>query len=222
MRQIAIDGPAGSGKSTVAKLLSDKLGYLYIDTGAMYRALTLLALEKDVLPEDEASLVALLENFDFRFEKAETGQKVYLGERDVTKVIRTKEIGENVASFAQVPIVRQYLSDYQRRLAKESSVVMDGRDIGSVILPFATDKFFLTASPEVRAKRRTLELYPEEASYKVNYESILEGIKARDAIDENRTLAPLKKAEDALLIDTDNKSIDEVVALIEASLKSEA
>lgn len=219
MKQIAIDGPAGSGKSTVAKLLSDKLGYLYIDTGAMYRAVTLLALEKKVEAEDEKGLALLLETFNFRFEKTKEGQVIFLGERDITKEIRTPKVSEAVANYAQVPLVRAFLSEYQRTLAKENSVVMDGRDIGTVILPFATDKFFLTASAKVRAQRRTKELYPEEKDYQVHYESILNGILERDKIDQTRSLAPLKQAEDALLINTDHKTIEEVVALIEGALK---
>lgn len=218
MKQIAIDGPAGSGKSTIAKLLSDKLGYLYIDTGAMYRAITFLAIENKVCPEDEKGLETLLKSFNFRFEKVDLGQRIYLGEREITKAIRSQVVSEQVASYAQVPLVRAFLSDYQRALAKESAVVMDGRDIGTVILPFASDKFFLTASPEVRAKRRTRELYPDDDSYKLHYEGILEGIKARDDKDAKRALAPLKQAEDAILINTDDKTIEEVLEAIISAL----
>ena len=212
MIQIAIDGPAGSGKSTIAKKLANHLGLIYIDTGAMYRTLTLVALEKGIGADEDEKLVMLLEDFPFHFEQVTGKQAVFLGERDVSLAIRCERISQHVAEYAKNPLVRAYLANFQREMTKENAVIMDGRDIGTVILPQADFKFFLTASPEERAKRRTKEL--EEKGEKVDYQLILEDIIKRDTLDKKRTTSPLKRAEDAILIDTDNKNIEEVFHLI--------
>lgn len=212
MTQIAIDGPAGSGKSTIAKKLANHLGLIYIDTGAMYRTLTLVALEKGIGADEDEKLAILLKDFPFHFEQISGKQAVFLGERDVSLEIRREGISQHVAQYAKNSLVREYLSNLQREMTKENAVIIDGRDIGTVILPQADFKFFLTASPEERAKRRTKEL--EEKGEKVDYQLILEDIIKRDTLDKKRTTSPLKRAEDAILIDTDNKNIEEVFHLI--------
>lgn len=212
MIQIAIDGPAGSGKSTIAKKIANHLGLIYIDTGAMYRTLTLIATEKSIGATEDEKLADLLKDFPFHFEPVSGKQRVFLGERDVTFEIRGESISQQVAQYAKNPLVRSYLAQLQREMTKENPVIMDGRDIGTVILPHADFKFFLTASPEERAKRRTKEL--EEKGEKVDYQLILEEIIKRDDVDKKRSTSPLKRAEDAILIDTDNKNIEEVFHLI--------
>ena len=212
MIQIAIDGPAGSGKSTIAKKIANHLGLIYIDTGAMYRTLTLIATEKSIGATEDEKLADLLKDFPFHFEPVSGKQRVFLGERDVTFEIRGESISRQVAQYAKNPLVRSYLAQLQREMTKENPVIMDGRDIGTVILPHADFKFFLTASPEERAKRRTKEL--EEKGEKVDYQLILEEIIKRDDVDKKRSTSPLKRAEDAILIDTDNKNIEEVFHLI--------
>ncbi len=212
MIQIAIDGPAGSGKSTIAKKIANHLGLIYIDTGAMYRTLTLIATEKGIGATEDEKLADLLKDFPFHFELVSGKQGVFLGERDVTFEIRGESISQQVAQYAKNPLVRSYLAQLQREMTKENPVIMDGRDIGTVILPHADFKFFLTASPEERAKRRTKEL--EEKGEKVDYQLILEEIIKRDDVDKKRSTSPLKRAEDAILIDTDNKNIEEVFHLI--------
>ena len=182
--QIAIDGPAGSGKSTLARLLAKEMGFTYIDTASMYRAVTLLALENGITATEDEKLKALLSQFELTFLPSEITQEVFIGKRKVTEAIREERINQNVARFAQNPLVRAYLSDYQREMAKQVSVVMDGRDIGTVILPFASVKFFLSASPEERARRRSRE--QKLKGYEVEYETILEEIKKRDELDKNR------------------------------------
>ena len=216
MIQIAIDGPAGSGKSTIAKKLASYLGLIYIDTGAMYRTLTLVALEKGIGADEDEKLAMLLEDFPFHFEQVLGKQGVFLGEHDVTLDIRREGISQHVAQYAKNPLVRAYLAHLQREMTKENAVIMDGRDIGTVILPQADFKFFLTASPEERAKRRTREL--EEKGEKVDYQLILEEIIKRDDVDKKRSTSPLKQAEDAILINTDNKNIEEVFSLILAEI----
>jgi cytidylate kinase len=221
---IAIDGPAGSGKSTIAKLLAEKLGYQYIDTGAMYRAVTLLALEaklsdldlqinREVLSTEEDA--ALLESMLASAKVKLAGKEVYLGERNVSLEIRSLLVSANVAVVAAMPKVREFLVKQQQALGNASDCVMDGRDIGTVVFPQAELKIFLTASPEVRAKRRLRE--HEQRGEVVDYEALVASIRHRDNLDSERAVSPLRKADDATEINSDNLSIPEVAALIEGA-----
>ncbi|MDN5363797.1 MAG: CMP/dCMP kinase [Eubacteriales bacterium] len=206
---VAIDGPAGAGKSTVARQVADRLGYLYIDTGAMYRALTWKALMLGVNLEDENALTALAANTDVALTGSGEGQRVYVDGREVTEEIRRPEVSRAVSLVARVPGVREEMMCLQRQLAAGGRVVLDGRDIGTCVLPCADCKIFLTASPEERARRRWLEL--KGKGYEVSFEQILAEIKERDRIDSQREVAPLKPAEDAVVIDTTGMTLPEVV-----------
>ena len=206
---IAIDGPAGSGKSTIAKMLARKLGYTYIDTGAMYRAVALKVKEKGINPENEEEVVKLMKNTKIDLKPDTKGVKVFLDGVDVSDKIRTEEIGKIASKIARHPQVRKILVQMQRQLGKEAkNVVIEGRDTGTVIFPDADVKIFLTASPEVRAERRFKEL--KEKGINVDYQQILKEVKERDFLDTTRKDSPLKPAEDAVIIDTTNKSLEEV------------
>ncbi|GBF11682.1 (d)CMP kinase [Tepidibacillus infernus] len=209
---IAIDGPAGAGKSTVAKKVANELGFLYIDTGAMYRALTLKAINENIDLHDEDQLNQCLLRNPIQFEIDQHIQRVKIGTTDVTEAIRTPEITKQVSLVASHAKVRETMVELQRRLAKEGSVVMDGRDIGTNVLPNAELKIFLTASIEERAHRRYLEM--TKNGYEIKLEQIVEEIELRDKKDQERTVAPLKQAKDAILIDTSQLSIEQVVNVI--------
>ena len=213
---IAIDGPAGAGKSTVAKILAKKLNYNYIDTGAMYRALTLKAIQEGVDFNNTNSLVSLLETTKIEI----IHETVFLDGKDVTSEIRTPEVDQKVSITAAVPEIRKEMFNLQRRMAKNTNVIMDGRDIGTVVLPDANFKFFVTASEEERAKRRFKEL--TDKNYEVDYEYILKEISKRDKLDTKRKVSPLKQADDAIIINTNNKTIEEVVQEILSYIKGEA
>ncbi len=206
--QIAIDGPAGSGKSTVAKLISKELGILYLDTGAMYRALTLFMLNHEMDVKDESSLRKAFDSAHIHFDQ----KCVLLNGEDVTLEIRKPEVTENVSYVAMNPYVRAAMVKAQQKIAGNQSVVMDGRDIGTHVLPNAKFKFFLVASTEERAKRRLAELL--EKGYRTTLEALMDDIEKRDAIDSGRACAPLKQAEDAMRLDTTLLSINEVVQAI--------
>ncbi len=208
--QIAIDGPAASGKSTVAKILASKLKATYIDTGAMFRAVTLYLLKQEGLITRVELWDQKLADIDIQLEMTEFGQKVFLNQEDVTEAIRSQEVSRQVSKVAADLKVREYLLKEQRRLAKNQDVVMDGRDIGTTVLPQADYKFFLIASSRVRAQRRFDEL-SKNGHRPISIEQIEKDIQARDEYDRNRKYAPLKKAEDAIEIDTSNMTIDEVV-----------
>ena len=199
---IAIDGPAGAGKSTIAKALAKSLGYYYVDTGALYRGLAYGLLEKGAgtvsLPEIQVELL---------YDKGV--QKVLCNGKDRTAYIRAEKIGEGASIISQYKAVREKLLDLQRNVAAMHSCVMDGRDIGSVVLPHANKKFFLTASPEVRARRRTVEL--QEKGEKAEYEDVLRDVRKRDERDMQREVAPLKQVEDAILVDSSAMDIEEVI-----------
>ena len=210
---IAIDGPAGAGKSTVAKILAKKLNYNYIDTGAMYRALTLKAIQEGVDFNNTNSLVSLLETTKIEI----IHETVFLDGKDVTSEIRTPEVDQKVSITAAVPEIRKEMVNLQRRMAKNTNVIMDGRDIGTVVLPDANFKFFVTASEEERAKRRFKEL--TDKNYEVDYEYILKEISKRDKLDTKRKVSPLKQADDAIIINTNNKTIEEVVQEILSTLR---
>lgn len=202
---IAIDGPAGAGKSTIAKIISKKLGIEYIDTGAMYRALTYKLLKENVDFNDIERIVLILEDTDINF----INNHIYLDGRIVDNEIRENYISKNVSYVAKIKEVREKLVELQRHLANNKSVIMDGRDIGSHVLPDSDYKFFITASPEERGKRRYKELVTKNPN--ISLDSIIEDIKIRDKIDSTREFSPLIKSENAILIDTTNKTIDESV-----------
>ena len=204
-KSVAIDGPAGAGKSTLARRLAQRLGFLYVDTGAIYRTVGLYTLRNRLAPEE---VVPMLEKLDIRMEYDSGGvQRMRLNGEDVSEAIRVHEVSQRASQVAALPEVRAFLLDFQRRQAREHSVVMDGRDIGTVVLPDADVKIFLTASPEVRAKRRLLEL--EQRGQPAQYEQILQDIQDRDRQDRNRAAAPLRQAEDAVLLDTSGLDLEQ-------------
>ncbi|MFO7173328.1 MAG: (d)CMP kinase [Bacillota bacterium] len=206
---IAIDGPAGAGKSTVARQVAERLGYLYVDTGAMYRALTLKALRLRVPLDDADALTALAATTAIRLERGEEGNRVFLDGEDVTAAIRDPEVSRHVSTVAAVPGVRERLVQLQREMARGGGVVMDGRDIGTHVLPDADRKFFLTATVEERARRRQAEL--ARAGYQVDLESVKAEIERRDLLDSTRDHSPLTQAPDAIAIDTTGLPVAEVV-----------
>lgn len=202
---VAIDGPAGAGKSTIARIIADKLNVMYIDTGAMYRAVTLSVINAEISLDDSDSIDGLLKNMELKL----SDNKVFLNGTDVTEAIRLPEVSALVSPVSAIPAVRERLVELQREMASDNSVVMDGRDIGTNVLKNADVKIFLTASVEARACRRYTEL--REKGHKVNIDSIKEEITTRDCIDSSRKINPLVKAQDAIEIDTTQKSIDVVV-----------
>ena len=206
---IAIDGPAGAGKSTIAKMVSKELGYIYVDTGALYRTIALYITENDFADED---IEASLEKADVSLKFIDGTQRVFLGDRDVSDLIRTPEISMAASRTSAIPAVRDYLFETQQKIARENSVIMDGRDIGTVVLPNADVKIFLTASAEERATRRYKEL--SEKPDCPTYQEILDDIIKRDYQDMHRETAPLKQAEDAVLVDTTELNLEESAAAI--------
>ncbi|MGS4346702.1 (d)CMP kinase [Myroides odoratus] len=214
---IAIDGFSSTGKSTLAKALAKALGYIYIDTGAMYRAVTLFAMRKGLISAnsfDEARLVELLDTFDVHFEYnvAKGYADIYLNQENVEELIRTLEVSQFVSQIAAVSQVRKKLVEQQQILGKSKGVVMDGRDIGTVVFPEAELKIFMTASPEIRAERRFKEL--QEKNSAVVYEDVLRNVVERDQIDTSRKDSPLVKADDAIEVDNSNLSREEQFDLI--------
>jgi len=209
---IAIDGPSAVGKSTLAKLIAQELGYLYVETGAIYRAITWKVLKNNINLNNEERIADLVSNLNISMKnilnKSEEGFRIFIDGEEVTKEIHNPEIDKYVSQIAQIPKVRKKLVSIQRDLAKNGRVVMEGRDIGSQILPEADIKFFFTASEETRIQRRFKELI--EKGFQVNYEEIKAQIKKRDLIDSQRKYAPLMKTIDAIVIDSTNKSINEV------------
>ena len=210
--QIAIDGPAGAGKSSVAKVLSKRLGCIYLDTGAMYRAVTWAAMGQNIDFDDTEAMQQLLDTLELEFREEDGVQHLYCNGTDVTEAIRTPEISANVSAVSMIPAVRESMTDKQRRIAEGHDVLMDGRDIGTTVLPDAQYKFFLTASLKERARRRGLEL--EQKGQVVDYAQLERDIALRDEKDSKREVSPLKMAEDAELIDTSDLSFDEVVDLL--------
>ena len=207
--QIAIDGPAGAGKSSVAKVLARRLGGIFLDTGAMYRAVTWLARQKQVAFDDMEGIKDLLQTIELEFKDVDGMQHLYCNGTDVTEAIRTPEISANVSAVSMIPQVREAMTTQQQKIAAGSDVLMDGRDIGTTVLPNARYKFFLTASLEERARRRALEL--EQKGIAVDMEQLIADIALRDKKDSEREVSPLKQAEDAVLIDTSSLTFDEVV-----------
>lgn len=209
---IAIDGPAAAGKSTVAKKIANQLNYVYIDTGAMYRAITLAANINGIDYEDELNLAKLTKNTSITFKQNNGIQQVFINNKDVTLDIRNQEVTNNVSTVAKHQKVREILVEKQRELAQNKHVVMDGRDIGSHVLPNADVKLFLVASVEERAKRRHEENLAN--GFESNLDQLKEEIRKRDQIDSEREVSPLVKAEDAIEVDTTNMNIDEVTNYI--------
>ena len=209
---IAIDGPAGAGKSTIAKMVSKKLNCIYVDTGAMYRAVALFFIENGIASDDEKRIAKEIENIhvDIQFEAGD--QKVLLNGKDVTEEIRAERVGNWASEISKYTVVREYLVKMQREVAAKQDVVMDGRDIGTVVLPQANVKIYLTASSKVRAMRRYNELTQKGVFCDIH--DIEQGIMERDAQDMNREISPLRQAKDAILIDSSNMTIDEVVEKI--------
>jgi len=209
---IAIDGPSGAGKSTVSQRVAKKLGYLYLDTGAMYRACALNAVQLGMDLDDLSSAEKLAKNLEIELMKKNDQLKVLLNRKDVSKEIRTPEMGMKASKISRHLPVREKLWELQRKMAEKGGIVAEGRDMATVVFPDADFKFYLTASPEVRAKRRYQELL--EKGHKVDFEEILREVLNRDEQDSKRELAPLKKAEEAIEIDTSGLDIDQVVEKI--------
>ena len=215
---IAIDGPAGAGKSSAAKALAKKMSYIYMDTGALYRSIGLYCIRNGVTElKNEDAVAPLLKNIKIEIKFIDGAQHVFLNGEDVSSLIRTQEVSMAASNVSSIPKVREFLLDLQRNIAANTDLIMDGRDIGSVILPNADVKIFLTATPEARAKRRTLEL--EAKGEKVDYKEVLQQIIERDKNDSTRAIAPLKVADGAVILD--NSDIDEAgtVAQMERIIK---
>ena len=206
---IAIDGPAGAGKSTIAKLLAAKMNYIYVDTGAMYRAMAVYFTQNHVNPDDECEINAAVSNVDITIEYMDGVQQVILNGDNVTGLLRTEETGKMASKTSKYAAVRSKLVDLQRKLAKTTDVIMDGRDIGTTVLPDAFVKIYLTASTQARAKRRFDEL--TQKGEQCNLEEIAADIESRDYADMHSEISPLKQAEDAVYLDSSDLTIDEVV-----------
>ena len=207
---VAVDGPAGSGKSTITKMVAKDLGYNYVDTGAMYRALTYNFLKNNLTELNEVKINLLLNKVNFEVKFIDRVQYVFVNGEDVSEKIRTAEVSKFTSLFAKSPAVREFLIDTQRNLAMSNNIIMDGRDIASVVLPNADVKIFLTASVEERARRRVLD-FERQGVVDIDFDKVKADIAARDYQDENRDIAPLVKVDDAVLIDTTNLTITEVV-----------
>lgn len=210
MFAVAIDGPAGAGKSSVAKAAALELGFVYVDTGAMYRTVALYLLEHGIEPRDAAAVEAALPGIEVGLEYSPEGQRMSLCGRDVTEKIRTPEVSMATSAASAIPAVRDFLFHLQTDMAKRYNVLMDGRDIGTVVLPGAQVKVFLTASPEERARRRCHQM--EGRGEAADYEAVLQDIRQRDYQDSHREVAPLKPAPDAVLLDTSDNTFEESVA----------
>ena len=209
---IAIDGPAGAGKSTIAKLVAKEKGYIYVDTGAMYRGLAIHFLKKGIQPDEKEKIIDACKDAEVSIGYEDGAQQIYLNGENITSMLREEAVGNMASISSAVPEVRAKLLDLQRNLAKEKDVVMDGRDIGTHVLPNADVKIYLTASVECRANRRYKEL--TEKGIACNYDEIAQDIQERDTRDMNREIAPLKKADDAVLVDSSDMTIEEVVKAI--------
>lgn len=206
---IAIDGPAGAGKSSISKVVANELGYLYIDTGAMYRGVTWAVLDSHVDVNNQKEVEALLPSLDLTLEPTASACKVYVKGQDVTDLIRQQQINENVSTIASYKGVREYLVERQQAMAAVGGVILDGRDIGSVVLPNAELKIYLTASVDARAKRRWLEV--QGTSNEQPLEDIKNNVESRDEMDKNRDESPLVCVEDAIVVDSSNMTFDETV-----------
>ncbi|MBE6746837.1 MAG: (d)CMP kinase [Ruminococcaceae bacterium] len=214
---VAIDGPAGAGKSTIARRVSKELGYIYVDTGALYRTVGVSALRKKVDMESDEAIASVLPETEVEMKFVDGEQKMYLNGEDVSVEIRLPEASMAASRVSAVPAVRDFLFDLQRDLARKNNCIMDGRDIGTVVLPDAQVKIFLTASPECRADRRYKEL--TEKGVEVNYDDVLSDIIKRDYNDSHRAVAPLKPAEDSVILDTSGFELEQSVKAIKDIIK---
>ena len=217
MFAVAIDGPAGAGKSSVAKAAAKELGFVYVDTGAIYRTIALHVLRQGVDPHDAPAVEALLPHIQVELAYTPEGQKMLLNGEDVTGLIRTPEVSMATSACSAIPAVRAFLLERQRDMAREHDVIMDGRDIGTVVLPGADVKIFLTASPEDRARRRFDEL--RKRGQEADYDTVLRDIILRDEHDTRRSAAPLRQAEDALLVDTTGNTLEESFQVLLQTIK---
>ena len=209
---VAIDGPAGAGKSTIAKLVAKEKGYIYVDTGAMYRGLAIHFLDKGIQPQETEKVIEACKDAEVTIAYEDAVQHVYLNGKDISSRLRNEEVGNMASVTSAIPEVRKKQLELQQNLAKTQNVIMDGRDIGTCVLPHADVKVYLTASVETRAKRRYQEL--QEKGEDCNLEEIAHDIEERDRRDMTREIAPLKQAEDAVLVDSSDMTIDEVVKTI--------
>jgi cytidylate kinase len=210
--KVAIDGPAGAGKSTLARVLAQNLGFVYIDTGAMYRALTLRAQQKGINLQDDSSLYALANSIDIHFESRAGIQGVFCDGEDITELIRSPKVNAEVSIVAAHPMVRKIMVKKQQDMAQKSNVIMDGRDIGEQVLPDADFKFFLTADLQERARRRALEMVIQ--GYDIDENLIMEDMVKRDRMDSERQVGALKILADSIVIDTSNRTADEILMQI--------
>lgn len=217
MINVAIDGPAGAGKSTIAKAAAKELGFIYVDTGALYRTVALNAVRQGTAGDSD-KIIQMLDNTDVKLGFADDGtQRVYLNGEDVSDLIRTPEISMAASSVSAIPQVRAFLLDLQREIAKNNNVIMDGRDIATVVLPNAKPKIFLFASPECRAERRYKELV--EKGENVTYEAVLEDVNQRDYQDSHREIAPLKPSSESVMADTSKLTLEQSIELIISMIK---
>lgn len=213
---IAIDGPAGAGKSTLARAVAKRLGFIYVDTGALYRAAALYVLEHGIDVYNSTAICAILPMMDISLKYVNGEQRVYLCGENVSGIIRSPEVSKAASTVSAIIAVRQYLFDLQQNLAETNDVVMDGRDIGTVVLPNAQVKIFLTASPEERARRRYVEL--REKGVDIDYNVVLKEVNERDYNDSHRSVAPLKPAEDSILIDTTGLTLEQSEELLYSTI----
>lgn len=218
MINVAIDGPSGAGKSSISREAARRLGFIYVDTGAMYRAAAVFIMQRRIDPDDAEKIGSILPMLDIELRNEDGEQKVYLCGENVTRVIRTREVTRCAPIVSAHPKLRQCLSDMQQEMAQKNNIIMDGRDIGTVVLPNADVKIFLTASAEVRAQRRYKELL--EKGMDATYEEVLSDIRERDYYDENKPISPLKPARDSVLIDTSEIDYEHSVQLVVDTIKS--
>lgn len=222
MISIAIDGPAGAGKSTIAKAVAKQLEYIYVDTGALYRSIALNAINSGTNTDNEAEINELLNNTKVEIKFINGEQRVFLNSQDVSDKIRTTEVSMMASKVSAIAAVRDFLLELQRGLARENNVIMDGRDIGTVVLPQAQVKIFLTASAQCRAKRRYKD-YLAAGNTQESYEQILADIQQRDYNDSHRAVAPLKPAEDSVVVDTSDdtleQSVEKIIAVVNSKIK---
>lgn len=209
---VAIDGPSGAGKSTIARAASKELGYVYVDTGALYRTVALNVLRGGISDKDVPGVIASLENLSVKLGFIEGTQHVYLNGEDVSDLIRTPEVSMAASTTSAIPEVRKFLFNLQREIAKENNCIMDGRDIGTVVLPDAQVKIFLTASPEKRAERRCKELL--EKGIDTSFEEVLKDVEQRDYNDSHREIAPLKATDESIIVDTSEIDLQQSIDLV--------